>query len=64
MEIPRNVNDALQVPKWKVAILEEMKALEKNKRWEVMDLLREKKRVGRKWMFTTKHNSDGLLKQN
>ena len=29
VEIPKNVQDALRVPEWKEAILEEMRALEK-----------------------------------
>jgi hypothetical protein len=30
VEIPKNVQEALQVPEWKKAISEEMRALEKN----------------------------------
>ncbi|CAJ2646885.1 unnamed protein product [Trifolium pratense] len=33
VEIPKNVQVALEVPKWREAVLEEMKALEKNKTW-------------------------------
>ena len=38
VEIPKNIQDALKIPKWKEAILEEIRALEKNKTWEVMSL--------------------------
>jgi len=31
VEIPKNVQDALEVPKWRKVVFEEMKALEKNK---------------------------------
>jgi hypothetical protein len=31
VEIPKNVQDALEIPKWREAVLEEMRALEKNK---------------------------------
>ena len=37
IEIPKSVQDALKIPEWK-----EMKALEKNKTWEVVDLPRGK----------------------
>ena len=42
-------------PKWKEAMLEEMKALEKNKIWELLDLPPGKQPVGCKWVFTIKH---------
>ena len=61
VEFPKTVQDALQVPEWKEAILEEMQALEKNKTWEVMELPRGKKAVGCKWVFTTKYKLDGSL---
>ncbi|KAK3030877.1 hypothetical protein RJ639_037227 [Escallonia herrerae] len=63
VEIPKTVQDALQVLEWKEAILEEMRALEKNGTWEVMELPKEKKTVGCKWVFTTKYRSDGSLKR-
>ena len=31
VEIPKNVQDALNIPKWKKTVLEKMRALEKNK---------------------------------
>ena len=40
-----------------------MKTLEKNEIWEVIDLPREKKTVGCKWVFTTKYKSDGSLER-
>ena len=58
VEIPKNVQDALEIPKWREAVLEEMKALEKNKTWSVMTLPYDKKTVGCKWVFTVKYNSD------
>ncbi|KAK2441169.1 hypothetical protein QL285_012497 [Trifolium repens] len=38
VEIPKNVQVSLEVPKWREVVLEEMKALEKNKTWSVMTL--------------------------
>ena len=44
--IPRNIQEALDEPSWKLAVLEEINALKNNGTWEVVDLLREKKVVG------------------
>lgn len=62
-EIPNNIQDALKVPEWKGAVLEEMKALEKNQTWEMVELPKGKKTVGCKWVFTIKYNSDGTLER-
>lgn len=35
VEAPKNIHDDLKFLKWKEAVLEEMRALEKNKTWEV-----------------------------
>lgn len=63
VEIPKNVQEALQVPEWKKAISEEMRALEKNHTWEVMVLPKGKTTVGCKWVLTVKYNSDGSLER-
>ncbi|WKA00381.1 hypothetical protein VitviT2T_018738 [Vitis vinifera] len=63
VEIPKNVQEALQVPEWKKAIFEEMRALEKNHTWEVMGLPKGKTTVGCKWVFTVKYNSNGSLER-
>ncbi|RVW35006.1 Retrovirus-related Pol polyprotein from transposon RE1 [Vitis vinifera] len=55
--------EALQVPEWKKAIFEEMRALEKNHTWEVMGLPKGKTTVGCKWVFTVKYNSNGSLER-
>ena len=44
-------------------MLEELKALEKNGTWKVVDLPRGKKPVGCKWVFTVKYNSDGTIER-
>ena len=63
MEIPKNVEEASRVPKWRKAIEEEMRALEKNRTWEVTGLPKEKNTVGCKWVFTIKYNSNGTLER-
>lgn len=63
MEIPNSVQNAIKVPKWKEAIFKEMKALEKNSTWELVDLPRRKTTIGCKWVFTIKYKSDGSIKR-
>ena len=48
------IQEALENLDWKSAVLEEMNALRKNRTWELVDLPREKKIVGYKWVFTIK----------
>lgn len=40
-----------------------MQALERNKTWELIDLLEGKKLVGCKWVFTVKYQSDGSVER-
>ena len=56
--IPNSVQEALNAPKWKEDIFEEMRALEKNATSEKVDLTHGKTIVGCKWVFTVKSNSD------
>ena len=46
MEIPNTIQDALKVPEWKDVVFEEMKTLEKNSTWELVNLPRRKTIVG------------------
>ncbi|RVW57066.1 Retrovirus-related Pol polyprotein from transposon TNT 1-94 [Vitis vinifera] len=54
-----NIQEAFKYPKWKAAVDEEVRALEKNGTWEITDLPRGKKPVGCKWIFTVKYKADG-----
>ena len=63
VEIPKNVQVALEIPKWKEAVFKEMKALEKNNTWSVTTLPDGKKMVGCKWVFIMKYNSDGSIER-
>ncbi|XP_050916219.1 uncharacterized mitochondrial protein AtMg00820-like [Lathyrus oleraceus] len=63
VEIPKNVQVALEIPKCREDVLEEMKTLEKNKTWSVMSLPNGKKTVGCKWVFTVKYNLDGSIER-
>ena len=56
-------SEALSHPRWKDAMIDEMKALEKNGTSELMELPKGKKTVGCKWVFTLKHNPDGSIQR-
>ncbi|GAA0149543.1 transmembrane signal receptor [Lithospermum erythrorhizon] len=61
--VPRNIEEALKILEWKVAVYEEMKALEKNETWNLVTLPREKRVVGCKWVFTIKYNEKGIIER-
>ena len=44
--------------------MEEMKALDSNNTWELVDRPKDKKVVGCKWVFTIKYKSNGSIVQN
>ncbi|XP_057970160.1 SKP1-like protein 1A [Malania oleifera] len=48
-------NEALKIPEWREAVMEEMCALEKNGTWDIMNLPIGKKPVGCKWVFSVKY---------
>ncbi|RVW68568.1 Retrovirus-related Pol polyprotein from transposon RE1 [Vitis vinifera] len=62
-QIPKNIKEALEIPKWKEAVMEKIRALEKNGTWEVMTLPRGKKPVGCKWVFKVKYKVDGTVER-
>ncbi|KAA0059998.1 putative polyprotein [Cucumis melo var. makuwa] len=59
--IPKNIYTALECPECKNAVMEEMKALEKNRTWEICALPKGHKTVGCKWVFSLKYKADGTL---
>ena len=44
--VPKNIHLALECPKWKVVVMEEMRTLEKNKTWELCALPMGHKTIG------------------
>ncbi|RVW49858.1 Retrovirus-related Pol polyprotein from transposon RE1 [Vitis vinifera] len=40
IQLPKNIQEAFEIPEWKEAVMEEIRALEKNETWEVMNLPR------------------------
>ncbi|KAE8733954.1 putative Calmodulin-binding protein of 25 kDa [Hibiscus syriacus] len=61
--IPDTVEEALKDPKWKKAVEEELKAVENNNTWIIVDLPKDKKPVGCKWVFTVKYKADGSIER-
>ena len=61
--VPKNKHEALKNLKWRV-ILEEMKALQKNNTWKIIDLPGGKRSVARKWVFTVKYNPDRKVERH
>lgn len=61
IEIPKDIEKSLKVPKWKQIVLEEKLAFEKNETWEIVKKLEEKTLVGCKWVFIVKYNSNGEI---
>jgi len=57
------VHEALTDPRWKTAMNEEMKSLQKNKTWELVDLPSGKKPVGCQWIYTVKYKADGTIER-
>lgn len=59
--IPTSVEEALKNPKWKEAMLEEMRALNKNHTWDLVAKPKGGKLVGYRWIFNVKFKADGTL---
>ena len=63
VSIPNGVQEALADPRWKAAMNEEMKSLQKNETWELVDRPPRKKPVGYRWVYTVKHKEDGTIER-
>ena len=61
--VPNSVTEALEDPKWKEAMNEEMRALQKNGTWELVPLPHGKKTVGCRWIYTVKLKADGSIER-
>ncbi|XP_074347580.1 putative mitochondrial protein AtMg00820 [Apium graveolens] len=61
VSIPNSVQEALVDPRWKATMNEELKALQKNETWELVDRPLGKKTVGCRWVYTVKHKADGTI---
>ena len=63
VSIPNSVQEALVDPRWKAAMNEEMKSLQTNETWELVDCPPRKKPVGYRWVYIVKHKEDGTIKR-
>ena len=62
-DVPKNVEEALQDPKWKKAMEEEISTLDKNKTWEKCDLLKGKKIVRCRWVYSIKYLANRTIER-
>ncbi|RVW66682.1 Retrovirus-related Pol polyprotein from transposon RE1 [Vitis vinifera] len=61
--IPNSVQEALADPRWKAAMNEEMKSLQKNETWELVECPPGKKPIGCRWIYTVKYKADGSIER-
>ena len=61
--IPRSTEEALENPKWRSAMEDEITALKKNDTWEKYVIPEGKKTVGCKWVFSIKYHPDGFIER-
>ncbi|KAJ8499382.1 hypothetical protein OPV22_009934 [Ensete ventricosum] len=61
---PISFEEAVEKEEWQKAMKEEIKSIEKNETWELMDLPKEKKAICLKWVYKTKYNADGSIQKH
>jgi hypothetical protein len=49
---------------WVQSMNQEIDSIEKNKTWDLVDLLRHKKSIGVKWVYKTKLNENGWIEKH
>ncbi|MCI24867.1 hypothetical protein A2U01_0046053, partial [Trifolium medium] len=60
---PVHFPEAVQDAKWRLAMQQELQALEDNGTWTLQPLPNGKKPLGCKWVYKIKHNSDGTIER-
>ena len=58
---PADFKEAEMDDKWIEAMKEELKMIEKNDTWELVDRPQHKQPIGVKWVYRTKLNADGSI---
>ncbi|OMO72757.1 hypothetical protein CCACVL1_17615 [Corchorus capsularis] len=58
---PSSFEEAMKLPGWMDVMKEELTMIEKNKTWQLVNNLENKKPIGVKWVYKTKLNSDGSI---
>ncbi|KAE8676644.1 hypothetical protein F3Y22_tig00111582pilonHSYRG00249 [Hibiscus syriacus] len=61
---PMSFQEAVQEKKWRYAMDEEIKAIEKNDTWELTSLPKGHKAIGVKWVYKTKQNTKGEIERH
>jgi hypothetical protein len=60
---PTSYEEATKKKEWKNAMVEEYQSIVKNDVWDVILRLKEKTIVSSKWIYKTKHSTDGIIKK-
>jgi len=60
---PIHFEDAIKNRKWIEAMDEEMNSIERNKTWDLVELLKGKEVIGVKWVYKTKCNAEGKIER-
>jgi hypothetical protein len=61
---PAEFKEAKNDPKWIDAMKEELRMIEKNQTWELVDMSKHKKPIGVKWVYRTKLNADVTINKH
>ncbi|KAM1936926.1 hypothetical protein ACFX15_014142 [Malus domestica] len=56
---PLSFNEAVEEDRWRIAMEEEIHAIEKNDTWELIKLPPNQKAIGVKWVYKIKHTANG-----
>ncbi|KAK9063310.1 hypothetical protein SSX86_017180 [Deinandra increscens subsp. villosa] len=60
---PRNYYEAVKDPNWVAAMNDEIEALHRNNTWTLVDLPRDRKPIGCKWIYKIKYKSSGEIER-
>jgi len=61
---PTSFQEAEKHSHWREAMLQELKMIEKNNTWELVDKPRNRNIIGVKWLYKTKLNADGSVQKH
>lgn len=60
---PSTFEEAIMYDEWRDAMKEELRMIDKNKTWSLVPRPASRHVIGVKWIFRTKLNPDGSIKQ-
>eukprot|EP01018_Ginkgo_biloba_P017077 Gb_08424 [translate_table: standard] len=58
---PSTFEEARKEEKWNVVMVAEIQGVRKNKTWDLVKLLADKKAIGCRWVYKTKYRADGSI---